>query len=111
MRISGWLVLVLLFAAPAGADQSYSVAVSDDRAAALADRTKTTNLMRARAAKGVAAPADLTPAQVLQRAVDDVLDQWDAQLMASENGKPFSERSPRAKRKHCEQHGIKDCPK
>ena len=100
-------LLILILAGPglAAADVSYPITVEDGYAPALAERTKTINLLRARAVKGGAPPQ-----QVLQILVDDRLDQLDEQLSATEETKPFGQRSPRARARFCAKHQLDPCP-
>lgn len=113
IRLAFTLFLLFSPASALAADATYPVTVPDKYRDALAERTKTVNLMRARATKSGTAPVALTPQQVLQRIVEDQLEQLDAQLLATESSKPWAEKSPRAKARHCAELKMtpEDCAK
>ena len=109
VREVGLLVVCLLLAlrAPPWAASPYTVTLTADQDEALKEYTSTVNGVRARVTKGSREP--LTPAQVLQGGVDRLIEDWDkADLGAA---KPWTDKTPREKRRHCERHGMNECPK
>lgn len=108
--MNAWILALsfsLLIAGPATAG-SYTITTTPDQDATVADRAKIVNAARARI-KGTP-QAELTSAQMLQQAVDQLIEQWDAQLSATEDTKPWADKSAAARRRHCAKLGLDPCP-
>lgn len=107
------LCLLVAIAAPAAADQTFTVTLTDDEAATVQDQVKLLNeFRRARPGPGVkAAPLpEQTPAGLVTEAVRAAVAAWEQRQTEDAGQRKHGDRTPRQRALVCKKAGLETCP-